>query len=273
VLVPLCLGAAGATCGLGCSLIGLNGLTGGIVGDDAAADGATGDETIPANDASAPSPDAQGGGADAFVAILDAGGGSDSSSADATAPDDSGEPPPDSSADSAPSGVTVDLTATKDSYVQDGTSADTNFGTSTQLVDKSSPSTGYTRISWVGFDTSAYTNVTAAVLRLYVGGLQTTASNTIPVVLYYPPQSSQSWDESTITWNNAPPAGSDVLGTVDVNDPQIGTWVEFDVTAAVAAESSGRPSFMLTSTNAANRAAEFSSREGAYAPVLRITHL
>jgi hypothetical protein len=167
--------------------------------------------------------------------------------------------------------ATVDLTPTRDAYVQDGTSADTNFGTSTQLVVKTSPATGVNRNSWLSFDTSGFSSITSATLRLFVSSLQTTATNTIPVILYYPPDSSHGWTESTITWNNAPPAGTNALGTVNVNDPQIGTWVEFDVTAAVAAETDGTPTFMLTSTAAANRDAIFSSREGAHPPALKVT--
>jgi hyaluronate lyase len=165
----------------------------------------------------------------------------------------------------------VDINPTRDTYVQDGSSADTNFGTSTDLVVKTSPQTGVNRNTWLAFDTSGYAKITAVTLRLFVTSVQSTATNPIPLILYYPPNSSRGWAEQTMTWNNAPPAGTDVVSTLAINSPNVGTWIEFDVTAAVAPDATGAPTFMLTSTPATNRDAMFSSREGANPPVLRIT--
>ncbi len=271
------LALGGAPWVLGCSLIGVDGLTGGYAGDDAGVEGGDAlvgrsEVTDASSDAIAPLFDAAG----ADATGPGNGGGPEPGPLDARAPDtgaldaglaDGGGP----AEAGAPGEVTVDLIPTRDAYVMDGSDADTNYGTGAVLIVKSSPSAGFSRNTWVGFDTSGYATITAATLRLYVNSVQTTASNTVPLFLYYPPASSQSWSETSITWNNAPQAGTNLLGTVDVNDPQDKTWIEYDVTAAVAAETSGTPSFLVTSTVSANREVMLSSREGSFPPVLRIT--
>jgi hypothetical protein len=266
--------------GAGCLLIGTDGLTGGYSGDGAAVDtGRAGDErSAPEGaatpDVDPPTPDTGAGNDTGGGALVDGpgddGGGVGGDVGVPEAPSvDAGSQ--DGTQDAVPLVVTLALTPTRDAYVEDGTSAGTNFGTTTQLVVKSSSTAGVNRNSWLSFDTSGFSGISSATLRLFVTSTQTTATNTIPVLLYYPPASSHSWSETTITWNNAPPAGSDMLSTVNVNDPQVGTWVEFDVTAAVAGETDSTPTFMLTSTAATNRDVMFSSREGAQPPVLQIT--
>jgi hypothetical protein len=203
----------------------------------------------------------------------DAGSAQDSSVADARA--DSGTP--DSGArdsskpDSGSTVTTTDLTPTQDAYVQDTPYADTNFGTDTQLIVKTRSVPGYNRNSWLSFDIAGFTGITSAKLRLYLDSLDTAVTNTVPVVLYYPPDTADGWTASTITWNNAPAYGTNILGTVNLNNPQIGTWIEYDVTAAVAADSNGVSTFMLTSTPSTNRGALFDSSRGTSSPVLRIT--
>jgi len=70
-------------------------------------------------------------------------------------------------------------------------------------------------------------DVATATLRLYVtnsspdGGTIRTSTNS-------------SWDESTVTWNNAPPADGPVVG--DLGDVNSGGWAEVDVTAAVTGD-------------------------------------
>jgi hypothetical protein len=167
--------------------------------------------------------------------------------------------------------TTTDLTPTQDSYVQDTPYADTNFGTNTQLIVKTRSMPGTNRNSWLSFDVAGFTAIKAAKLRLYVNSLDTANTNTIPVVLYYAPDSADSWTATTITWNNAPSYGTNMLGTVSVGDPQIGTWIEFDVTAAVAADANRIATCVLTSTPTTNRGAIFESSRGTASPVLRIT--
>jgi hypothetical protein len=115
----------------------------------------------------------------------------------------------------------------------------TRLGTSTQLIADASP----TIQTFVRFDLRSITGpIQQARLRLHVanasqggspsGGTIATSSNT-------------TWSETTVTWNTKPAIdGSAVttLGAVTRN-----TWVEVDVTAAIAAGS--LRTFTITSTN------------------------
>jgi hypothetical protein len=197
----------------------------------------------------------------------------DAGSADSNAADGPADSAPADAGAHDSSGVvtTTDLTPTQDAYVQDTPYADTNFGTDPQLIVKTRSMPGSNRNSWLSFDIAGFSGITAAKLRLYLNSLDTANTNTIPVVLYYPPDSADSWTAATITWNSAPSYGTNTLGTVNVTDPQIGTWIEYDVTAAVAADANGVATFVLTSTPATNRGAIFESSRGTASPVLRIT--
>jgi myo-inositol-hexaphosphate 3-phosphohydrolase len=103
--------------------------------------------------------------------------------------------------------------------------------------------------------------VLGATLRLYCddesvdGGMVHAVANDYTVT-------AAPWLESGLTWNNAPPlagAALDLKGAVP-----LGTWVEFDVGAAVPGE--GVYSFGMAS-NSANIAG-YSSKEGAHPPEL-----
>jgi hypothetical protein len=175
----------------------------------------------------------------------------------------------DNQPDAGPPGATMDLTPTKDAYVQDGPYVNTNFSADPTLAVKMRSVAGYNRNSWLSFDISNVSNVTSAKLRLYVQSLETTLMTTVPTVVYYPPDSTDDWAPATLSWSNAPPSGTEVLCTVNVDNPQIGTWIEFDVTAAVAADSDGTATFMVTSMPV-DRLVVFSSSRGANPPVLRV---
>jgi hypothetical protein len=257
----------------GCSLlVSTSGLTGGAPPQEAAAPDAgpgSGDDATHPDDRDSSGDDGARDAGDtgaADVNTTDA-GSADSNVADGPAADSART---DAAGDSG-SVVTTDLTPTQDAYVQDTPYADTNFGTSVQLVVKTRSVAGYNRNSWLSFDVAGYTGITAAKLRLYVNSLENTATDVIPVVLYDPPAAAESWTAAAITWNSAPAYGTQILGTVNVDDPQVGTWIEYDVTAAVAADSNGVATFVLTSTPATNRGAIFDSSRGTNSPVLRIT--
>jgi hypothetical protein len=78
---------------------------------------------------------------------------------------------------------------------------------------------------------------------------------------------SNSWDEGTITWNNAPGTSGGSLDFVNVTTG----WTDFDVTSLVTGD--GTYSFVLKG-DANNGSRDFSSTEGpaANVPVLRVTH-
>jgi len=99
--------------------------------------------------------------------------------------------------------------------------------------------------------------VTGARLRLFVTNASTAGGSVFIV--------GNGWTETGITWNNAPPISGNSLGTAGA--ATIGTWVEFNVTSAVA---SGNPVSFAVSGGSTN-AVEYSSRSGTQAPQLVVT--
>ena len=99
--------------------------------------------------------------------------------------------------------------------------------------------------------------VTAAKLRLFVVEASTAGGSVFTV--------GNNWTETAITWNNAPPISGNALSTAGA--ATIGTWVEFDVTSAIA---SGTPVSFALSGGKSN-SVDYSSRSGTQAPQLVIT--
>jgi beta-glucanase (GH16 family) len=176
------------------------------------------------------------------------------------------------SASLSPGGSTVDLSPSKDAYVRSGAYANTNYGTSVNLTLKGNASTGsnYSRNDWITFNLSGYSNITSAKLRLYVKAVGTENTNPVPAnLLFASGSASDSWSETGITWNNAPPAGMPI-GLLSILTATAGTWIEYDVTSSVRAETDGAATFTITTTSSSNRGVEFASREDPMKPVLRI---
>jgi hypothetical protein len=98
----------------------------------------------------------------------------------------------------------------------------------------------------------------SAKLRLWVTNPSTAGGGVYKV--------SNSWTQSTITWNNAPKIGSSPrlaqLGTTTT-----GTWVEVDVTSAIT----GNGSFTFRISGGNTNQAEYSTRETTRDPVLIVT--
>ena len=94
-------------------------------------------------------------------------------------------------------------------------------------------------------------------MRLFVTNASTAGGSVFTV--------GNGWTEAGITWNNAPSISGNALGTAGA--ATIGTWVEFNVTSAVA---SGNPVNFAVSGGSTN-AVEYSSRSGSQAPQLVIT--
>jgi hypothetical protein len=76
---------------------------------------------------------------------------------------------------------------------------------------------------------------------------------------------ADSWTESGITWNTAPPASGGGLASVGATT--IGTWVSWDVTAAIGGN--GNVDFLLAGGN--GDSAIYGSRESTTQPQLEIT--
>lgn len=119
--------------------------------------------------------------------------------------------------------TTLTLPAEADARVLSG-SPNSNYGAVSRL-DVDNPG----EQSYIRFLVSGVTGaVTSAKLRLYV----TNGSSNGPSVY----QTSNSWVENTITWNNKPAATSGALANIGAISS--GTWAEFDLTSTVTANGS-----------------------------------
>jgi hypothetical protein len=150
------------------------------------------------------------------------------------------------------------LNPTADSYVRDGSSANTNFGTVTPLEVRTS-SNGQNRDAYFKFDVTGITGVTLVKLRV---NANLSGSGTVAASAYAVP--TTTWTETGITWNNKPALGSS-LASVTVSGTAY-VWYEFDVTSYVQSEqAAGRNvvSFALHATTTSNRLISVKSRESA----------
>jgi len=139
-----------------------------------------------------------------------------------------------------------------DAYVNAAT-GDKNFGNNSALRLDASPAIR----SYLRFEVQGISGTPARVtLSVY-------ANSSNPVGYNLHQVSDNSWAESGLTYNNAPPVGS-IIGTSGQLAKD--TWVALDVTGWVTGN--GVWSFAMTSTS--STATSFSSREGARAPQLVI---
>ncbi len=110
--------------------------------------------------------------------------------------------------------------------------------------------------SYLRFDVQGASNVSSATLRLFAG---TSSSIGLDVAAV----SDSNWQESMLTYNNAPTPGAQIGSATPVS---AGSWVEIDVTSYVIGD--GLYSFMISSADT-NRLT-FDSREAANPPQLVI---
>jgi hypothetical protein len=158
--------------------------------------------------------------------------------------------------DTPPSG-TATLAATADTYVENGTAAGTNFGTSATIVADNSP----VRQAYIRFDLTTIAAVGSARLRLHVANNSNGPSPSGGTVA----RITGSWSEAATTYNTRPALGSSVatFGAVSQN-----SWVELDVTSAVVA--GAVVDLAITSTN--SDGAYYDSRQtGANGPRLVVS--
>jgi chitodextrinase len=150
--------------------------------------------------------------------------------------------------------ATLTRTPVADSYV-DASTAGTNFGTSTQLRADTSPDVR----AYLRFDVPALSgSVTSAALRIWANSAHAGGYRVGAVA-------SNTWVETTINANNAPPVSTPTVGPSGALTA--GAWSQADVTALV--QGSGLVSLGVVSTN--TTAMSLASREsGAHAPQLVI---
>ena len=125
-----------------------------------------------------------------------------------------------------PSTHTVTLTPVADAYVQGGTSAGNNFGTATSLQTKDITASDVNRESFLRWDLSGVSGkIVQAKVRL-AGTAASQAGNESCATLV----SSDTWSETTVTFNNKPASGKLFAQWL----PATGQPVEFSVTPQVA---------------------------------------
>ncbi len=152
----------------------------------------------------------------------------------------------------------LNLEPVADAYVRGGTNANSNFGTATELWVKNDPQEVFTRVTYLKFDLSNYSNpADLGKLRMsIISG--NTATPTIQRQLYYVP--TDTWTETGITWNNRP-ATTTLLATQQGRNS--GT-VEWDILNQINAEIAGDKVLTLAIVGSvANTSGDvrFSSRE------------
>ncbi len=152
--------------------------------------------------------------------------------------------------------------ATADAYVQDGSNAGKNFGTSQQLQVGKSSTSGNNRIAYLKFDlTLTPATITSAKLQIF-GKLNSASPKNVPVGVYS--VANTSWTESGINFNNKPALGSSALSTVSIIDTAVRGYL-FDVTSYIKAQkAAGHNTITLAIQMPANSTnfAIFNSREG-----------
>jgi uncharacterized repeat protein (TIGR02543 family) len=165
-----------------------------------------------------------------------------------------GDPDPDP-------GPTTLFRATMDAYARDGSYASNNFGSALELQVKKHSASGYTRETYLQFDLSTITSVSSAKLRLY-GRL--TEAETVQTGVYLA-ESTSSWTEPGVNWNNRPAAGTTAAATATISGIT-NKWYEWDLTSLLQAEKlAGRSvvTLVLRNLSQTNATLTFASDEAA----------
>lgn len=161
------------------------------------------------------------------------------------------------------------LAPVADAYVRDGSYAGTNYGTASTLVVKNTGTvnSGYSRTSYLAFDTSALAGSTISSAILQVYGYVSDAGGTQAQLTAYG-LADTSWSETGLTWNTRPATGT-ALGSATATTTK--GWLALDVTAYLRSATPGRIGLALAEA-AAGYAVILNSREAtANQPALLIT--
>jgi hypothetical protein len=142
-----------------------------------------------------------------------------------------------------------------DAYIASG-SPTTNYGPATTLQVDNSPIKHFL----IKFNVSGLNGkqVTSAKLRLYNVDPSSKGGDFYAV-------SDNAWQEETLTWNTAPAALTNLLGSI--GSVTTGNWYEVDLTSLISGD--GIYSLRISSTS--SDGADYSSKEGANPPQLVVT--
>ena len=158
---------------------------------------------------------------------------------------------------STPSPATFTFSPSADSYVDSG-NATMNFGTSTQFrVDGSPIVRTYIRFNVQGLSGT----ITRVRLRVFANSSSSSGYIVSSV-------SNNTWTESTINYNNAPPVGNSAGSSTGFS---AGVWTTVDITPSLV---TGNGTLNLALTTSSSTAISLASREsGANAPQLIVETL
>lgn len=106
------------------------------------------------------------------------------------------------------------LSPLADAFVRNGSYADINYGSDTELNAKSTTTSGYARYTYIKFSLGNIGGVGTAKLRLY--GRNTANSNGVSISVFG--VSSDSWTETAIDFNNAPSPLSTALASAAITN-------------------------------------------------------
>ncbi|MCU7548260.1 DNRLRE domain-containing protein [Chitinophagaceae bacterium LB-8] len=155
---------------------------------------------------------------------------------------------------------TTTVTPAGDAYVRDGSYAAINYGTDPTLVLKTNTTTatGFKRYSFLKFALTGVTDsIVSAKLRVYGNNTE----NTALIYMSCFGVANDSWNETSINWNNMPASSGAALSTVGVNSQL--QYYELDVTNFVKSQFAGDKiaSFVLKDTLKQNKTLTFNSKE------------
>ncbi|MBR4874077.1 MAG: DNRLRE domain-containing protein [Clostridia bacterium] len=181
-----------------------------------------------------------------------------------------------------PDPVEKTLTAKADTYVQNGSKVNTNYGTESSFLVKIDGNNS--RYAFVAFDLVNATadEIDSVIFRLHVtfSGEWTKDTKDQDYKIYI--GDSASWDETTLTWNKMLEIESAFemvadIETIDENGKRLykpGEWIEIDVTEYIKDYVTKNPgksvSFMIRDEGGANSNGQmkFASRESENGPQL-----
>ena len=145
-----------------------------------------------------------------------------------------------------------------DTYVRDGGTATSNFGTQTELVVKLDTSVGLSRESFLRFDVSQLAGIESAQLRLVPVSNATDAATTFA----YEFVPSDTWSETAVTWNTKPASTTPALATLTGYTVAVPVRIDVSSRAKTEAAGDGLLSLRIRSTVAgSNKVVGFASRE------------
>ncbi len=151
------------------------------------------------------------------------------------------------------------FTPTDDAYIRPSL-PDNNYGDNHRLIVDSDPLNHFLmRFDLTGVNAN---QIVSATLRIYNTNYSKKGGNFYKVT-------DTSWDESTITWNNAPSEGANLIASLGLVSS--GNWYEVDLTNLVIGDQDGLVSFKVISTSPDG--AFYASKEdaGGFIPELVVT--